>query len=131
MRYVLLIVLCLAACAPRSVEEFRKEGDALCKQMVRQLQGIHTREELVAALPILKSYFLELTELMIAARLYQQGSEELLEAEDEALTSSEELLRELKRIYTIEAGRELIEQAQQEALHKLDVFEHKLQEKRA
>jgi hypothetical protein len=69
--------------------------------------------------------------LIIEAREYQikHPDEYVLSAEEAPF--SEELLFELKRLYThIEGGREIIERAQKEALIRLDGFEKKLQKKK-
>ncbi len=82
--------------------------------------------------PELKKHFESLINLMIQAREFQQkhlddlGTEVAYE-EDSADIRLEE---ELRRIYGIEGGREIIERCQHEALFRLDAYERSLAKKR-
>ncbi len=85
---------------------------------------MHSREELIKVLPVLKKNFEEIVDLVIEARLYQADH-----PEDGSLydgLQSEMLRGELRRVYTLEGGRETIELAQREALLRLDIFEKQL-----
>lgn len=120
----LLFLLSLGGCAPSSLDDFQQEGDALCRQMIEQLQKIHTREDLLKAVPLLGVRFDAMVELMIQARLYQQKH-----PDDESFYESkwsDSLRDELLRLYTLEGGRDLIERAQREPLLRLDAFEKNL-----
>jgi hypothetical protein len=79
----------------------------------------------VKALPKLKKRYEEFTDLMIAAKEYQLNhpEEELLELNMADSDSNEILFSELKRIYAMEGGREMLERAQREALIRLDAAE--------
>jgi hypothetical protein len=125
-RVLVLIFLC--GCSPSSVEDFRKEGEALSRQLMENLQNIRTREEVVKAVPRLKHDFEKLVDLMIEARRFQE--EEPFEPDTSNTEVSELLREELKRVYKIEGGREMIEKAQKEALIRLDAFERALKKKR-
>ncbi|MES2344666.1 MAG: hypothetical protein V4494_01840 [Chlamydiota bacterium] len=114
-------MLCLSSCAPNSLEDYQKEGDALCRKLVKEFQQVHSREELVKVMPHLKKEFENLVDLVVEARVYQANH-----PEDGSLyegLQSEALRAELQRIYALEGGRVLIEEAQHEALLRLDVFE--------
>ena len=96
--------------------------------MVRELEKIHTREELTSALPRLKKQFAQLTELMVEAKEFQ-----LKHPEEAGIDPgyyehpyAEALKGELERVCKLEGGKELIEKAQREALIRLDAFEHSL-----
>ena len=117
-------------CSPNSLDDYQKEGQAICRILCKELTAAQTREDLLKAEPILKKKFDELVELMMEAKLYQikHHDETVL---DDQNPFSEELLYELTRIYSqIEGGREIIERAQKEALFRLDGFEKKLQKKK-
>jgi hypothetical protein len=112
-----VIFFCLSSCAPSSVEDFRCEGEAQAKALSCELRRIQTREELQAALPKLRSRFLKLSDLIIAARSFRAKHPEI-----EPLTASyasDELFAELARLYELPGGRELIESAQMEAVENL------------
>jgi hypothetical protein len=119
----------LSACAPNSLEDFQQEGQSLARQLATELQNVQTREDLQKASPKLKKRFDQLVALMIEARKFQQAHSEESSAFDLYSTdpaTSDMLLCELKRVYRIESGREIIEKAQKESLIKLDAFERGL-----
>lgn len=113
-----------SGCSPNSLEDFHCEGEARCRVLVKELQKIRSREQLASSAPMLKKHFEDLVLLMIQAREYQETH---CEEDSAALVSENEvstvLEEELRRIYAIEGGREVIERAQQEALVRLDAFE--------
>ena len=121
----------LFSCSPSSLEDFRYEGEARCRSLVKELQKIETREQLIRIAPVLKRHFEELVTLMIHAREFQ---EEHSDEEPGILASDKVASRlledELRRVYEIEGGREIMERAQQEALVRLDAFERVFAKKR-
>lgn len=87
--------------------------------MVGELQKIETHQQLVAAEPHLREFYEKIAALMIAAK----------EAEASPVIGSETIMSdllqaELKRIYKIEAGRDILERCQKEALFKLSSSHH-------
>jgi hypothetical protein len=130
MIYVLLFLL--SSCSPNSSEEFRQEGEARCRLLVTDLQKIENREQLLLAEYKLKKHFEGLINLMIEAREFQQKKLENISNEGVIEENNTEgvLQSELRRIYTIENGREVIERAQQEALVRLDAYERALAKKK-
>jgi len=120
--FIICVACFLGGCSPSSLEDYRKEGEAFSRRLVEDLQNIHTKEELVRAEPLLKKRFNTLVSLMIAAREYQKQhpDEELIEEEGVA---SQALLIELKRIYALEGGRDIVERAQREPLIRFDAYE--------
>jgi hypothetical protein len=125
IQVLFVILFCLVACSPSSLEDFQREGQALSRELAMELQEIQTREELHKAAPKIKKKFDLLVDLMIEARKFQQKHPEE-NGFDPATTdpaTSDLLLCELKRIYRLESGRETIEKAQRESLIRLDAFE--------
>jgi hypothetical protein len=120
------------SCSPNSSEEFQREGETRCRLLVADLQKIENREQLLLAEPILKKHFEGLIDLMIEVREFQQKRLEDISNEIPFEESSTEvsLENELRRIYAIEGGREIIERTQQEALVRLDAYERTLAKKR-
>jgi hypothetical protein len=119
------LLLVLSACSPNSIEDFQHEGETSSRALIFDLQKIHTREELASSAPLLKKHFESLVDLMIRARTFQEShpEESLALPFAKQTTISDELEEELRRIYKIEGGREIVERAQQEALVHLDAFE--------
>lgn len=122
---MLMFFLLLTACSPNSMEDFHHEGESICREITHELKKIQTREDLLQSAPKLKSKFNKLVDLMIEAKIFQQESEEAFDPMTFKKEASRALLNELKRIYKLEAGREIIEKTQKEALIKLDAFESK------
>lgn len=123
----------LWGCSPNSSKEFQKEGETHCRSLVLELQKIENREQLLSAESKLKKQFNHLIDLIIEAREFQQkkfeediGDEPVFEANG----FEDELEKQLRRIYAVEGGREVIERTQQEALVRLDAYERILAKKR-
>jgi hypothetical protein len=117
------LLLILFGCSPSSLEDFRHEGESRTRSLVRDLQKIDSQELLLNAEPVLKKHFEKLVDLMIEARQFHLKNADLEPLETEEGTFSLALKEELRRIYAIEGGREVIERAQQEALVRLDAYE--------
>ena len=116
MKRFLMALFLLCGCSPNSSEEFQREGEASCRLLIADLQKIENREQLLLAAPLLKKRFEGLIDLMIEAREFQEKKEAESSEEMFSETSTDLVLEnELRRIYTIEGGREVIERAQQEA----------------
>ncbi len=124
MKAIIFFVLMLfCSCAPNSLADFQKEGEAVCRNLIEELKEIETREDLVKAAPHLRVYFEKLVDLMIGARQYLKDSEEVVDLAEPRSEVSQALAEELRRIYQMESGRDVIEKAQKEALLRLDAFE--------
>jgi len=123
MKYIsLLLPILLTACTPSSSEDFKREGESICQELTLDLQKIQTREELLRALPRFKKTFNSLVQLMIQAHKYQlrHPEEESFDSSFTTYQTNLELMSQLRRIYQIEGGQELIERAEREALIRLD-----------
>jgi hypothetical protein len=129
--WILLLVLGieLYSCSPNSLREFKREGESRCRSLVLDLEKIESRQQLLLAEPQLRRHFESLISLMMQARTFEQKHLDVSpdETETEGATRLEE---ELRRIYAIEGGREVIERAQHEALVRLDACERALAKKR-
>ena len=123
LMYVWILAM-LCACSPSSLEDFHYAGESICKELAGELKGIETHEQLVKEYPKIKSYFDKLVSLIIQARKFQKEHEEDMPVMGSSASNT--LLCELKRIYEIDGGRDIIEKAQKEALIKLDISEKQL-----
>lgn len=134
MRWVLgFFLLSLYGCSPNSSEEFHREGRQRCRALIQDLSKIENREQLLRAEPQLKKHFESLVSLMIEAREFQHKHLDEIEG-DGTIEENEVDIRleeELRRIYAIEGGREVVERVQHEGLVRLDAYERALVKKRA
>jgi hypothetical protein len=123
-----LVLLLLTGCGPKSLEDFREEGEGLTRSLIEELQSIHARDDLVDAAPRLQKLFNELVDVMIASREFKEKHPHLdalpLSKKDHEL--SDQLRGELNRILHLEGGREVIEKCQEQALERLDAFEKRV-----
>ncbi len=106
------ILILLASCAPATFEEMRREGEMQTRKLAEELRGIETKEDFQRALPRLRKRFNRIADLLIELKR-TPGSEQ------NPSKASEELFRELARLYEMPGGREWIELAQSEAVQKL------------
>ncbi len=108
------------------MDDFREEGEAISRSITKELLAIHSRNELLAAAPRLKVLYGRLVDVMIRSRTFQAnqvvGSEALVSLSHDSQVS-DALRTELNRIYRIEGAFEIMEKCQEDALHRLDVFE--------
>jgi hypothetical protein len=134
MRNSLLLCSCLLffGCSPNSTQEFYRQGEAQSKALVLDLKKIENQEQLLQAEPVLKKHFESLIILMIQACEFQQKHPDdvIVDSSDCEKSASFELEEQLRRIYSIEGGREVIERTQHEALVRLDAYERFLAKKR-
>lgn len=131
--FLLCLSLALSGCGPRSLEDFREEGEKSTRTLIKELQVIQTREELLQKTAILQRLFDALVTDMIAARDFKekQGEMEPLELTSKNHELSDQLRQELNRIYRLEGGQAVIEKCQEQALYRLDEFEKKSKKKKA
>ena len=119
---ILLIICCqLTACGPSSQRDFRQEGQAISRELIRELDQIQGRDELLAAQDRLERLYQAIVDCMIEAQelAEEQGLAPLPQSpEDRAL--SDRLRESLARVYEMDGGREIVESAQREALIRLD-----------
>lgn len=123
MRYRLLpLILLISSCAPSSYEDFRHEGEACARALVKDLRQIESYDDLLTMQPVVKKHFEKLVDLMIEARQFQLKNPDL-ELIDIEETYSYLLKEELKRVCQMEGGKEILEKMQHEALVRLDAYE--------
>lgn len=125
--------LFLSSCSPNSQEDFQLETQAVCRILTEQLQTVKSRDELIDKMSGLKKNFNRLVDILIEARTYQTEHPELVWNAAAVVQQdwSEALQGEMRRIYNLEGGKELIEEAQRPSLLRLDRFERDLIDKRS
>ena len=131
----LFLYFCLffSSCSPNSQEDFQLETQAVCRLLTEQLQTVKSRDDLMDKMPGLKKIFNRLVDILIEARTYQTEHPELVWNAAAVVQQdwSEALQGEMRRIYNLEGGKELIEEAQRPSLLRLDRFERDLIDKRS
>jgi hypothetical protein len=120
---LIALMFLLSGCSPSSLEDFHYEGESRCRALIEELQTIRDRDQLARSTPVLKKYFEDLVTLMIHAREFQENHPDEIMPLIADNSVSNQLEEELRRMYALEGGREIIEKAQQEALVRLDAFE--------
>ena len=122
---IYLIMAVLTGCS-RSLEDYQRESERICLAIVGELEKVETREDLLTIESRLSKRFHLLIELIIAIK-----QERLDQTENHFENGySDKLMFELKRIYRLDGGREIIERAQRESLIRLDAFERSLAKKK-
>lgn len=121
----IFVCLLVSGCAPTSLDDYRHEGEAVGREILIDLQKIHTRDDLVQGEMRLKKKFEKLVSLILDARIFILDHPDLESFTPSAIDMevSQLLKIEMERIYSIEGGREIIEKAQREAMLRLDGFE--------
>lgn len=105
----------LTSCGPMSMKELRSEGDSEIAQLTAILREVDGKEDLVIRLPKIKKEFTKIAELALQVRAIQEKDPAFLEPSQ----AGDELFGELTRLYEIPGCRDLIESAQNEAIHRL------------
>ncbi|NGX58729.1 MAG: hypothetical protein K940chlam3_01637 [Chlamydiae bacterium] len=124
----IILLLFLTSCGPQSLEDYRREGRESVRALTNELRQIQTRQDLVAAAPLLKKQFNRIVDLMIAAReTYEShpGMDSMgLSEEDHEY--SNQLRVEIERISRIEGAEKLLAKCQEEALNRLHVHQQRI-----
>lgn len=118
MKKILFALCFLTSCNLSSEGDFRSEGEKIVEEISFILSRVETHDELQSAVPRLKKKFNKLAALLLEVRSFREKNPDRSFSE-EPLLESEALFRELARLYEIPGCREIVEQAQIEAVYKL------------
>ena len=109
----LLILVVLTGCGPHTAKDCRREAEGTMRSLIRVLEQVETREDLLAREGKLKKIYAKMADLVVEAeRLGGTAGPPNGEL-------NERLKEELVRVYALPGGREIVERAQGEALHRL------------
>jgi len=111
IRFLIFASMTLASCGPATLSDVRYEGEAQTKKLAAELRMIEGKEDLQRASPKLKKRFNKIAELLVLARKFPKE-------EMEPSFASEQLFAELARLYEIPGCKELIENAQVDAVQR-------------
>ena len=115
MKKILMAVILLTSCGPMSMEDLRAQADAEVSKLTEVLREVDTKDDLQNNLPKIKKGFNKIAELVLQVRAIPDKSPEFLEPSQ----VGDELFAELARLYEMPGGRDLIETAQNDAIHRL------------
>jgi hypothetical protein len=119
MKCCLLSLLFLISCSPANLAELRCEAESEIKKLIVELEKIETIEDIQHASKKLKKRFNRLAFLLIETRNFPSQEEQQYES-----VAGEQLFTELARLYEIPGARAVIENAQNEAVRRLDHKTH-------
>lgn len=113
---ILWSAIVVLLCSYSSSNYIHKKSIKILKELLVQLEGIHTINELLDKEIILQRQFEKLVDLMIEAKKMK-----IDKIDNEELSNC--LQKSMQRIYQIDGGQEIIEHLQCSALQRLDRFE--------
>jgi hypothetical protein len=122
---LLLLLLLLIGCSHECPDSFKEEAAGVMRTLIEELVPVKTSAELFKKQKKIKRMYTELSDLSIKARIWQESHPNAISCERHHLDEnlSEALKRELERVYKIDGAREIMEEAQKEAIEHLDEFE--------
>ncbi len=106
----------MVSCSPSTLSEWRVEGVSIVRNLVEELEGVTSLEELEAKKGSLKKKYNQLVYVMIEASHYEEEEGDLVPDS----FYSDALRDQYVRLYEIEGARALLFEIQRESLHKLD-----------
>jgi hypothetical protein len=116
------LFLSLFSCSSSSLDDYREEGEGVTRAIIAELRQIRSRDDLLSHSAKLQTHFNALADIMIRAHEFrkQHPDAELSVQTDADHTAADQLRLELNRVINIEGGADVIEKAQEEALHLLN-----------
>ncbi len=126
--FISVVILTLfTSCAPTTSKDYQTQACVLMKAFVKDLKKIHDPRQLKKKQKVLKKHFNCLTILMMDYRSFFEKHPELDKEQSLKLQQIAYTLKcELYRLYQLDGGLSLIEEAQKDAYVKLGLFEHSL-----
>lgn len=113
---ILWAAMAVLLCSYSSSNYIQKKSIKILKELLFQLEDIHTINELLDKEIVLQRQFEKLIDLMIEAKKMQ-----IEKIDNEELSNC--LQKSMQRIYQIDGGQEIIEHFQCSSLQRLDRFE--------
>jgi len=114
MRSIIILLFMLAACQPSTPEDFASEGRSWMLSMTKELEAIHSKEDLEKNIPLITKKYKQLALLIKRMEEKKVGSWTIDENEDSIL-----LKEQLDRIFLLPKAKEIFETAQIDALEIL------------
>jgi len=114
MKVFFVCFLCFCGCSCSNIEEVRRESNHIMEVIACELESVEKKDDLKKIIPSLSDKFERLVDLVILADSLEETS-----VQSETKGSSL-LFAQMKRIYQMHEGRDLIEAAQLKGLKKLE-----------
>lgn len=125
------VFLALYGCSPTSKDDYQTLATSELNRFSLVLKKIHDPSDLKKMQKRIKNHFNKLSKIMIEYRSYLEKHPEVSEKRLLKLELAAENLKvELFRIYELDGGLGLIEEAQKDAYLKLSLFEQSLSQER-
>lgn len=127
----LALFLCLFSCSPTSNKDYQTLAGGELNRFSNFLKKIHDPKQLKNKQKSISKRFVKLTGIMIDYHSYLEKHPEVDHPLDEKTQlAAQKFKEELYRIYELDGGRELIEEAQKDAYTKLSLFEQSITQTR-
>lgn len=121
-----------SSCGSNSLEDFQDDASVVIKKLIVELQQIQNQDDLIHHSSQLKGLFNSFVDVMIAAHEFKEKKQpDDQDLSFSQLLLSEQLRKELNRVYKMEGGRDIIEHYQQDALNRLDAYLKNVEKKRS
>src|SRR5208282_3638942 len=117
--FLILFIFAAGCSSTHSLDDFQEEGEGITRSLVKELQKIETREQLLAASGELQRHFDRLAMIMIRAKEFQSAHPNLEKSPGPNYELSDQLRVELNRLYLLEDGRQIIEKSQEKAFAQI------------
>lgn len=128
---ILFLFLLVTACSPTTSEDFQLQAAEIMERFVKETKKINDPFELKQKENLLKKHFNRLGVVMIKYRKFiEMHPENGYEPSSTLHKAALELKTELYRLYELDGGQNIIEEAQKEAYLKLTLFEQSLKGER-
>jgi hypothetical protein len=113
------VFLCVS-CATRGQAYYLDRGEKVKQQIITELRGVGSLQDLFERQESLTVLFDELARLAVEAHRYQLASKTTWDVPSDASVSSQELLCEMRRVLAIPGARAFLEKCQGRGLERLD-----------
>lgn len=115
--YFLLFFVLLFSCSKVNYDQIREEGRGVTRTLIRTLQSIQTKDQLIQQSSDLENQFVKMIQLMKKAEAYSLShpNEERPEMVSLDHELSDQLRSELNRLYRIAGCKQIVEKCQDKA----------------
>jgi hypothetical protein len=128
---ILMVFSLISGCGPTSVADYQTLAISEMNSFTRLLKKIHDPKELKKKQNKIKIHFNSISKVMISYRSYLEKHPEASDRSCEKLQVAAGFLKsELYRIYELDGGLNIIEEAQRDAYIKISLFENSLTQER-
>ena len=125
MRWIWIFLIFVVACSHKSPDYFLAQGRSINQELLEEMQQIDDLDGLIEALPRMQKLYGRLVDVIVEAKKWQIRHKTSWQPTSEDTALSQQLSRELERLYQMPTARAILEKAQETALIRLDSLEKK------